>query len=86
MWVEATYSAAPEHVVSPEQEFPLPDEYAEAVKHHMLASVLGGDNESGNAGRAAYHMQIFSSLMGMKLSVDAGWPRVRSSAAPGGNA
>ena len=86
VWVEMTYSAAPEPVTSPEQDFPLPPEYAEAVKHHILASIMGGDNENGNATRAAYHMQIFSSLMGMKLSVDAGWPRVRSSAAPGGNA
>lgn len=86
VWVEATYSAAPESVVSPEQDFPLPDEYAEAVKHHMLASVLGGDNESGNAGRAAYHMQLYASAMGIKLRVDAGWPRARSNAVVGGDA
>lgn len=85
VWVEATYSAAPEPVTSPEQDFPLPAEYAEAVKHHMLASIMGGDNESSNATRAAYHMQIFSSLMGMKMRVDAGWPKARSSVSPGGN-
>ena len=86
VWVEATYSAAPETVSSPEQEFPLPAEYAEAVQHHMLASVLGGDNESGNVSRATYHMQLYSAAMGIKLQVDAGWPKARSSVPAGGTA
>lgn len=86
VWVEATYSAAPETVISPEQEFPLPAEYAEAVQHHMLASVLGGDNESGNLSRAAYHAQMYASVMGIKLRIDAGWPKARSSAPAGGGA
>ncbi len=84
VWVEATYSAAPKPVISPEQEFPLPDEYAGAVRHHILASVLGGDNESSNASRAAYHMQLYASAMGLKLGADTGWPKARSSAAGGG--
>ncbi len=86
VWVEATYSAAPEAVLSPDQAFPLPEEYAEAVQHHMLASVLGGDNESGNASRAAYHMQLYAAAMGIKFRVDTGWPKARSSAAAGGEA
>lgn len=83
VWVEMTYSAAPERVCSAEQEFPLPEEYAGAVRHYMLASVLGGDNESAHAGRAAYHMQLYAAAMGVKLRVDAGWPRARSSAVGG---
>lgn len=79
VWVEATYSAPPPGIVSAEQPLPLPDDYAQALTHHMLASILSGDNESSNAGKASYHMQLFSSLLGVKTQVDTTWPRARNS-------
>ncbi|HJA09058.1 MAG TPA: hypothetical protein H9962_07710 [Candidatus Mailhella merdigallinarum] len=81
VWVEATYSAAPEPVAGPDQSFPLSAEYADAVKHHMLASIFSGDNESSNAAKAAWHMQMYASVMGVKQSVDAAWPRARGTGA-----
>ena len=86
VWVEATYSANPEVVSSPEQAFPLPEEYAEAVKHHILSSVFSGDNESSNAGKATWHRQMYASALGIKLNVDAGWPKTVSRVPTGGGA
>lgn len=84
VWVEATYSAPPAVIVSPDQDMGVPDDYAEALKHHVLASILSGDNESSNTGKAAYHMQMYGSLLGVKTQVDGAWPKAKSSAVPGG--
>ena len=54
------------------------DDYAQALVHHMLASVLSGDNESSNAAKASYHMQLFSALLGTKTQVDGTWPKTGS--------
>ena len=86
VWVEATYSAPPAVIVNPDQDMGVPDDYAEALKHHILASILSGDNESSNAGKAAYHMQMYGSLLGIKTQVDGAWPKAKSSAVPGGGA
>lgn len=84
VWVEATYSTAPEVITCFTQEIGLPDEYAAALQHHVLASILSGDNESSNGGKAAYHQQMFASLLGIKTSVDVSWPKAKSSMVPGG--
>lgn len=84
VWVEAVYSAKPIVVASPEQEIGISDQYAAAIEHHILASVLGGDNSSSNSQKAAYHVQLYSSLMGIKSAVDFSWPKAKSSAIPGG--
>lgn len=84
VWVEATYSAMPSQVASPEQHLGVPGEYATAIKHHMLASVMSGDNESSNAAKASYHIQMFSSLLGVKAQIDTSWPKAKSSNPVGG--
>ena len=84
VWVEATYSITPRMVQSPSDKIGLPGEYAAAITHHVLASILSGDNESSNANKAAYHMQMFSSVLGVKLQVDSAWPKGRSSSVAGG--
>lgn len=86
VWVEATYSAAPEAITSPEQEIGLPEGYAAALKHHILASILSGDNESSNASKASLHLQLYAQILGIKLQVDAGWPKAKSTAPAGGAA
>ena len=82
VYVEATYYAALRQVVSPDDVLDVADDYAQALVHHMLASVLSGDNESSDAARAAYHMQLFTAQLGAKMQVDSTWPR----AARGGQA
>ena len=84
VWVEATYSAPPIAITCFEQGTGLPDEYAAALEHHVLASILSGDNESSNAAKAVYHMQMYASLLGIKTQVDAVWPKAKSSAVSGG--
>ncbi len=84
VWVEATYSAPPDTIVSPEQEIGIPDDYAAALKHHILASVLGGDNEASNANKASYHMQLYSSILGVKMRIDSSWPKAKSTLPAGG--
>lgn len=84
VWVEATYSTEPDVITCCTQEIGLPDEYAAALEHHVLASVLSGDNESSNASKAAYHQQMFASLLGIKTTVDVSWPKAKSSMVPGG--
>lgn len=78
VWVEATYAAPLPELLSPEQPLPLPGEYAPALAHHVLASVLSGDNESASLARGTYHRQLFESLMGVRAKVDAAWPRTRN--------
>lgn len=80
VWVEASYSASPATITSPEQELGIPGDYASALEHYILAGVLAGDNESSNASKAAYHMQLYSSMLGMKMQIDASWPKARSGA------
>lgn len=79
VYVEATYYAAPDVVSSPDQSIGIPPEYAAALQHHVLAAVLGGDNESSNMNRSGYHLQQFNSLMGVKMQVDAVWPKAKNS-------
>lgn len=86
VWVEASYSAPPESIVSPEQALGISDEYAAALEHHILASVLSGDNESSNANKAAYHMQLYSSILGVKMQIDGSWPKAKSALPAGGGA
>nr|WP_306532300.1 hypothetical protein [Bilophila wadsworthia] len=38
--------------------------------HHMLASVLSGDNETSNLTRAQTHMQAYYQVMGIRQQVD----------------
>ena len=83
VYVEATYYVAPEKVVSPQQGLGVSDDYAQALFHHVMASVLSGDNESSNSAKASYHMQMFNSLLGVKTSVDATWPKAKSSVGAG---
>ncbi|WP_297215349.1 DUF6682 family protein [uncultured Desulfovibrio sp.] len=78
VYVEATYYAAPAIIKTPEQPLGVADDYAQALVHHMLASVLSGDNESSNAAKASYHMQLFSALLGTKTQVDGTWPKTGS--------
>lgn len=84
VWVEATFSVAPCEIRSPEQEIGLADDYGPALLHHILASILSGDNDVSDANKAIYHMQMCSSLLGVKTMVDTGWPKAKSTVVPGG--
>ena len=79
VYVEATYYAAPKKIVSPDESLGIADDYAQALVHHMLASVLSGDNESSNAAKASYHMQLFNAQIGAKTQVDAMLPKAKNS-------
>ena len=79
VYVEATYYAAPKKIVSPDERLGIADDYAQALVHHMLASVLSGDNESSNAAKGSYHMQLFNAQIGAKTQVDAVLPKAKSS-------
>lgn len=76
--VELTYSACPADITSPEAPLPVADTYAQALVHHMLASILSGDNEASSTGKAQLHISLWNSLMGIKQAVDSQWPRTRS--------
>lgn len=78
VWVEATLSLSPRPVTSPDDPLPVPDAYAQALVHHMLASILSGDNEASNVAKAQLHTQMWSSLMGLKQNIDGQWPKSRS--------
>ena len=84
VWVEATYATAPRQITSPEDSLGVSGEYATPIKHHILASILAGDNESSNAAKASYHMQVFNSLLGVKVQTDAVWPKAKTSSSFGG--
>ncbi|MFI3270824.1 MAG: DUF6682 family protein [Pseudomonadota bacterium] len=74
VYVEAMYTVEPVALTVSTQEVPLDGRYEQALFHHMLASILGGDNESSNATQAAYHLQAFSQAMTSKGEVDSSWP------------
>lgn len=77
VWVEASYSAKPCEITSSEQCIGIDDAYAPALQHHMLAAILSGDNESANGAKAAYHMQMYSSVLGMKMQIDSAWKNTK---------
>jgi hypothetical protein len=77
VFVEATYSIAPPKVTSAQSRLPLPAGYAHALKHHILSEIFLGDNESSNAAKGVQHHQLFASLIGMKLQVDATLPKAK---------
>lgn len=79
VFVEATYYASPKKIVDPEQPIGIADDYGQALVHHMLASVLAGDNESSNASKAAYHMQLFTAQISAKTQVDVTMPKAKNS-------
>lgn len=83
VWVEATYSAEPARMTCPDDALPVPDAYAQALFHHMLAGILSGDNESGNAARAQLHMQLYAQVLGVKQQVDQFWPKAAAQARGG---
>lgn len=85
VYVEATFGIEPKPIVSPECCICLPDAYGPAIMHHTLASIFAGDSSSSQLEKAAWHMRMYSSLMGVKFAVDQLWPRAKSSAAPGGS-
>lgn len=70
VWVELTYSAMPPALTATDQELPVQDTFSEALVHHMLASVLSGDNETSNLTRAQTHMQAYYQVMGIRQQVD----------------
>ncbi|MDR1685220.1 MAG: hypothetical protein LBR82_02060 [Desulfovibrio sp.] len=83
VYVEMTYSAHARIVISPDECLPLTDNYAPAVFHHMLASILSGDSETSNFSKAQYHMKMYQQVLGIKSQVDAAWPK--ASISMGGN-
>lgn len=80
VYVEATYATMPCHVTSPDDATGIADQYAAALFHHIMAGVLSGDNESSNAAKANYHMQLFAQVLGVKMQVDASWPKTKGNA------
>lgn len=84
VWVEATFSIEPCEITDPCQEISLPDDYGPVLIHHMLAAIFAGDNESSSAQKAAYHQNMYNTLLGIKTVVDCRWPKAKSSTVPGG--
>jgi hypothetical protein len=81
VFVEATYSIGPAEVKCAKGIIPLPDSYAQALKHHILSEILLGDNESSNAAKGTQHYQMFNSLLGVKAKIDTFMPKAKSTGA-----
>lgn len=79
VYVEATFQVEPCLVSSPEQELCLSDLYAPALMHHILASIFAGDSEASQMQKASWHMGMFNNILGVKLQIDRGWPKAKSS-------
>lgn len=77
--VEAVFSVKPCPVQDPGQELPLADCFCQACVHHICAQIMAGDNDSSDYGKAIWHLQQFSSLLGIKNIVDLTWPKAKNS-------
>ena len=75
VWVECTYYALPKEVTSVTDDLPVSIGYAQALAHHIMASIYEADNESANAERATYHRKQFQECMNAKLQADMRAPR-----------
>lgn len=73
--VNATWSAEPPRIGSPDDCLCLRDTFAPALVHHVLYGILSGDNEASNLARAQHHLSEFYTALGVKRQVDAAWPR-----------
>lgn len=78
LWVEMTYSAIPQEVTDPEDPLPVSDTFSQALVHHMLAAILGGDNEASSSAKAQYHVSLWNGLMDIQQRVATQWPKTRS--------
>lgn len=81
--VEAVFGIEPCAITGPDDCICLPETYAPAIMHHVLASIFSGDSEVSRLEKAAWHMQMYRQTMGLKQLVDHHWPRAKSSPAPG---
>ncbi len=79
--VNATWSAGPPHIGSPDDCLCLRDTFAPAIVHHILYGILSGDNEASNLARAQHHLSEFYNALGVKRQVDAAWPRTSTGGA-----
>ena len=79
LYVEATYYAMPPEITSSTQNIGVSDGYSQAIVHHMLASIFGGDSEDSNSTRSKYHWDWYQQLMNIKLQVDAKMPKAFTS-------
>lgn len=76
--VNASWSVKPAIIESPEQDMALAGLYLSALVHHVLYSVLSGDNEASNAARAQHHLSAFYQSLGTKMNTDSLWPKARN--------
>ena len=79
--VNATWSAEPPRIGSPDDCLCLRDTFAPALVHHVLSGILSGDNEASNLARAQHHLSEFYNALGVKRQVDAAWPRTSTGGA-----
>ena len=79
--VNATWSAEPPRIGSPDDCLCLRDTFAPALVHHVLYGILSGDNEASNLARAQHHLSEFYNTLGVKRQVDAAWPRTSTGGA-----
>ncbi|MBQ7607963.1 MAG: hypothetical protein IJU76_08355 [Desulfovibrionaceae bacterium] len=77
--VECTYYALPPTITSVDNDIGVAEGYAQAIAHHMMASIFEADNEHSGGDKAAYHMQMFEKCMSIKLQVDSSLPRAEVS-------
>lgn len=76
--VNATWSVNPPRITSQDDDICMRDSFAPAIVHHILYSILSGDNEASNMSRAQQHLSEFYNSLGVKRKVDSVWPKTRS--------
>ncbi|MCT4627941.1 DUF6682 family protein [Halodesulfovibrio sp.] len=74
VWVEATYSAIPDAIASPDDALPVSEVYSGAIIHWMLYKIFAGDNGDANAAKAQHHLTAFYQTLGVKLKADLFFP------------
>ena len=79
--IEVAFTAVPEPIKSLSDTFPLRSKYEPPVAEYMLYLLFGRDAEnSRNQQAASSHLQVFTSLLGLKSQVE----QVMSPVATGG--
>jgi len=71
VYVEAAYSVAPTFVAAVGNAITIDDIYRGILVDYMLFRAFSKDDEVGDASKAAFHLQQFSSAMGLKANGDA---------------
>ena len=70
--LELAYTAIPDRIVSPQDEFPLSVKYVPPVTEYAYYLLFSRDSENNRTQQSAQsHLTVFKTLLGMKATADA---------------